>query len=896
MGIDIENFGIGLVTGWVTAYGVYRMRRMIGSAVTATREGATSMRSTATRSADSRYINDLAEFAERNHLAGRFAKLSDILIEPRFLPAPPLAAPPDDEVIQDVFYVIPRIHDYPYLHAVYNMETLSMDDLATGSRALALLGLPGSGRTTALLTIALRSLGRVRFEKPTDKLQAKLDAEEAKLTEKERAARIKERRTIEERAKERLKEQHGVNFEQVDAARGEAALNQFMPVYIHLANISVSAEEYGNDIDPAEPLVRAVQSQAGRVVASTIPRNLYKRLNAGQTLVLIDGYDELPEAERVEKMAWLKGFMREYSDNFVIITGQPQGYGAFTQLGFTPIYMRPWSEGDTKRAVERWSQSWPQIGKAGRGAAPMPEAGLIDRARMNNRALSPTDLTLKVWSTFASDSEATGFEGWLRAFITRHLSKDQAIGVILPQLIQLAALQLDEGFITVARLEALARSGGGEMNAALNQMLADDEPDEEPVKPSKDSKAKDKKAEEEASAQSKLVSLLRRNGLLIAYRNGRYQFRHPHIAAYLASLTLKDSPDLLLIKAENPAWSQALAYATLHTPVDGVVQQRMSAPQDLLHSGDLELTRWLVYASGSKVNWGAMLLKHVANMFIAPNQYTLLRERAAAALVGTRDKNVAAVFKQALRHPNVDVRRLACLGLGAIGDPEFVKDLAPMMTNQPVDVQIAAGMALGAINDDAALDEIVIAFTEGSEQLRHAVAEAMAALPDDGHPTLYEAISHEDMMVRRAAAFGLRRIDTAWATASLYRAFLDDDQWYVRSAAQQAFQDLQNDQNRGPVHYPAVSEIAWLVNWAAARGEGVPQGEGGTQVLLEAMREGDNEVRALAARVLGQIGEVTAAKALYGALRDRQETVRTAAHLALADLEAQVGEDLPAPV
>jgi HEAT repeat protein len=183
-----------------------------------------------------------------------------------------------------------------------------------------------------------------------------------------------------------------------------------------------------------------------------------------------------------------------------------------------------------------------------------------------------------------------------------------------------------------------------------------------------------------------------------------------------------------------------------------------------------------------------------------------------------------------------------------------------------------------------------------SEQLRHAVAEAMAALPDEGHPTLYDAISHEDMMVRRAAAFGLRRIRAAWAMGELYRVFLQDDQWYVRSAAQQAFLDLQNDQQRGPVHYPAVSEIPWLVNWAASRGESIPPGEASIQVLLEAMREGDTDMRALATRILGQVGEITATKALYGALRDRQEKVRTAAHLALADLEAQIGQPLPTPV
>jgi HEAT repeat protein len=67
------------------------------------------------------------------------------------------------------------------------------------------------------------------------------------------------------------------------------------------------------------------------------------------------------------------------------------------------------------------------------------------------------------------------------------------------------------------------------------------------------------------------------------------------------------------------------------------------------------------------------------------------------------------------------------------------------------------------------------------------------------------------------------------------------------------------------------------------------------QVILNALHEGEPEVREMSARVLGQLGEVTSAKLLYNALRDRQEEVRSAAHRSLADLEMQLGESFPAP-
>lgn len=886
MGFDVENFGIGLVAGWVSAYAVYRFRRQIQGAVSSTRRGAAGVQNYATRSADNRYVNDLIELAETAHLAGKFVHLSEIMVEPRFLPAPELAAPPDDEVIHDVFHVVPQVPDHPYLHAVYNLETLSIDDLATGDRALALLGLPGSGRTTALLSIALHSLGRARFHSYEDKVQKSLDAEEAALSDKERAARVKQRQEIERMARERLSEQHGITFgEDVDRS-GVLRFNQLVPIYVHLANVNISAGEFGSQIDPAEPLVRAVQSQVGPITARALPLNLYRWLTQGKGLLLIDGLDDLPLEEQSQKIIWLRSLIDTYRDNFFIVAATPYGYGPLLHMGLTPVHLRPWHDMDIDQALSRWTNTWPIIGGTRRKPAGRPDEAQVTRASTNNRALSPVDLSLKIWATFAGDTEMTGQEGWLRSYLARYLPAKQPLDAILPQLAQIAALQIDEGFITLERIEQLIKED------AFGSALIEETEEETP--PKKRSQ-KDKSAKEEASAQGKFLTMLRRSGLLVAYRGSRFQFRHPFIAAYLASLTLKNAPaDLIADQASNPAWSQAIAYAALHTSIEPAVRTRLSAAPDVLQNQVLEVSRWLAYAPAS-ASWRGPLLKHLGNMLIAPNQFPLIRERAAAALIGTRDKSVLLVFRQAARNANTDVRRLACLGMGALGSSDSIKDLVALLEDQVNEVQLAAVMGLGAIMTDESLEAVVIALTEAPEAVRQAAAETLAAIPDEGHPILYDAIGHDDMLVRRAATFGLRRTGTRWAISALYRTFLEDAQWYVRSAAQQAFSDLQAEEARGPQAYPRPDSIAWLGDWAGARGENVPAGDGAVQVILNALHEGEPEVRELSARVLGQLGEVTSARLLYNALRDRQEEVRAAAHRSLADLEMQLGQPFPAP-
>lgn len=887
MGFDLENFGLGVLVGWGTAYGVYRARHAIRSARESVGKGAVTVQNSATRSADSRYISDLIEQCETSHLAGKLIKLSEIIVEPRFIPASEFDLGYEADEIQSVYRVIPNVPDHPYLQAPFNIETLSINELSIGSNALALLGLPGSGRTTALMAIALHSLGKVRFDPPPDSVQAKLDAEEAKLAEKERAVRVQERVVMEQRAKERLANEIGQAFSadaDEEIKKQIPLFNRLMPVYVHFADLDTATREFGAEADPAEHIVRAVQYTVKRVTASTIPRNLYSRLTKGQILLLLDGYDELPEGERAAALIWLKAFREQYGQNFVIVAGPAQGYGPLLRAGLTPVSMRPWSDLDVQRSTERWAQAWGQIGKKRRNAKP-PEEDLVRRARTNARALTPLEATLKIWAAYAEDAEMVGIEGWMRAFLNRQVANAETL---LGQMSQIAALQFDEGFISSDRLQKLAIGGEAARSAAAETS--------ENAETGKD-KSDEKADSETTSPQGRMLGMLRNAGLLIRFRDDRYQFRHGLVAAYLASLTLKNaSVETLSAKAVMKSWNSAIAYAALNCSLEPLVAKRMKAPADLLQENLVEMTRWLAYATRED-EWRGNLLNMLGNMMIAPSQYPLIRERIAAALIDSRDKNVLLIFRKAARNMDPDIRRLACLGIGAVGDAEGLRDLTSLLNDQNENVQLAAALALGAIGSEDALQTMVMALTSGSEPIRQAMAEAFAAMPEEGYPTLFDAVTEEDFLLRRAAVFGLRRLRTTWALIAIYRAFLEDEQWYVRSAAQQAFQELTYGRSVSLTNaYPKPEEIPWLQQWAMQRGEPLPPGEGAQQMLLRALQDGDAPVRTLAASNLGQLGRADTIRALYAALRDGREEVRTVAYRALADLQVQIGQPLPSPL
>ncbi|PJF25345.1 MAG: hypothetical protein CUN53_13265, partial [Phototrophicales bacterium] len=504
-----------------------------------------------------------------------------------------------------------------------------------------------------------------------------------------------------------------------------------MPIYVHFGDIRLG-NEYGGQIDPAEPIVRAVQHTVKRVTASTIPRHIYRRLSEGQVLLLLDGFDDLPLNERPAALAWLTAFMKEYGSNFVIAAGPATGFAGLVKVGFTPVYIRPWYQANIDNYITRFSAMWSAIGRRrGRSVKPVaPEA--VERSRVGVRGLNPLELTLKIWAAYADDIEIPGYEGWLRAFLKRSLPDDRSMDSALNSMALIGALQLEEGFITGSRLQALkigddvdiappvpGTAAGSTASAGLEQSA---DSGATPGKRGRGSKEED--TAETATVQGRLLGALRAARLLIRYRGDRYQF-HPMLASYLASLTLK-TPEQVAAKLDSPAWKQAVAYAASRVPMDAIVMSRLDGSTDLMQEQVIEMARWLPFAPIDAA-WRGELLKRYGLMLTAPNQYPLLRERAVAALVETRDqRNALFILRKAVRNSDPEIRALACIGMGAIGDPDALKDLRALVRDQVDDVAIAAALAVGAVGTPEAVEILQDVFEQGIERQRQAAAETFA--------------------------------------------------------------------------------------------------------------------------------------------------------------------------
>ena len=240
--------------------------------------------------------------------------------------------------------------------------------------------------------------------------------------------------------------------------------------------------------------------------------------------------------------------------------------------------------------------------------------------------------------------------------------------------------------------------------------------------------------------------------------------------------------------------------------------------------------------------------------------------RGAAADAATRfgeDTAVSAVQAALQGSP---------LPLVDLNDPRTVPALLRALSAGPTEMRAAAATALGHLPDPRALDALLPVALSADAGLR---AVAVRALGQRGGTratdAALEALQAAEHTVRAAGADALARI-----------AAPDADSTRSRAGRPKVPQDGSLAAALPPTeNAPAMGGRAALT----APGEG-PQATGGRAVvlLLAALSDSHEEVRAAAARALGRLAEVTALHPLMALLDDLSASVRLAAAQALGCL------------
>jgi HEAT repeat protein len=616
--------------------------------------------------------------------------------------------------------------------------------------------------------------------------------------------------------------------------------------------------------DTIPPLIPAVQYHAASLSASQIPAYIKGSLRAEGSVVLLDAVDELTYDGQAALRMWVKEFLAQFPKTRLIVTIAPEEVTNWRPMGFAIAAPAPWLPADHRQFMEQWGARWQEVVVSDRKSAEKPDpALLIGWISRQTFGLSPLDICLRTWAAFSGDLQGTTSASDQQAYLSRHLPEAAAEAMA-----QVTRTMIVESNSTPTRKQ---------VESALALAWPHSERSLPPVEDFFDDMIE--------------------SGVLRRRPGGRVSFGHLTIAARLAARAASKESNLnaFFANARSPLsdlTAQAMSAQTdVSTLVSAVLTTDARKPEGEQAAGGaqmppivedgwklLKVASWLRDAP-STAGWRVEVFRRLMKLVRTPSQPFPLRARALCAFLNSRDPSASQLFRQILTAQDTDLEAkiLAALGLGAMSDPSAIELLTKQMETDSRELRWAGALALGHIATHTAIDTLGQVLLQGEDDLRRAVAEALSLDPIEGHGILREAIQDSELLVRRAAVFGLARTGQAWALEILERVQVEDGQWAVKSAAAQAVERLHGEaENPMPVP-PPPHNLPWLIAFATERKTGLAPGLPALAMLQRVIREGEPRQRAAAVETLGNLGDRDFIQDLCMGLSDNESSVRSLA-------------------
>ncbi|WP_424888365.1 NACHT domain-containing protein [Streptomyces sp. XH2] len=368
--------------------------------------------------------------------------------------------------------------------------------------------------------------------------------------------------------------------------RGEAGAGKTTLVW-WLASHAVcrTLPEQLAELDGLVPFVVPMRSLAARGITSPTPSQLPKIarlpvdrppdgwagrvLEAGRGLLLVDGMDEIPQADRELARTWLAGLLRMYPRTRCLVTVRPLAVGSdwLDQEGFEELRLLPMGDEDIRSFAAAWHRAarlecdryadehW---AKRQRDRLDKLEPELRHEFERNSvlRDLARTPLLCAVicalhrqWNGLLPKTRWDLYSAALNLMLAR---RDAHRRILKPEGIELTA---DESRQLLQRIAVwLVRNGRAELSR------------EQAVRQLDLALRGLRRVRAQGATPVVLTYLLNRSGLLQEQAPDSIQFIHRTFQDYLAAKELQESDclDELLLHAAEEQWQDVLRLAVGH--------------------------------------------------------------------------------------------------------------------------------------------------------------------------------------------------------------------------------------------------------------------------------------------------------------------------------------------
>jgi hypothetical protein len=804
--ISSTSFFLGFLSGILFAWILLGLRVYLPKVIRASRHKFADLRENFSTGAEVRLRNDIYRFTQKQHIAASLFSLNEIVIEPKVLtPLIQSSSSIDSALTDSVSLTVPYIPDWPELAAVYNASTMTLLDALQGGANIILAGHPGCGKTVALAWLSAliarndKGLGRL-----ADLLPLYIHATDIPhlLYQPENAANATE------------------NVEEITT--------------VILEKQRISKVKNSNEV--VDLLIQSISSYVSPLTLNGLPRVIHSALENQHALLLLDRVDELPPTQARIITEYLGILLEKYPKLRIIVAMSYDDLAGLPSLGFSLLGMAAWGDAERSSALQRWSLQWAKwIMPAGKSHSKYIHSHFLNSwLSANNSFLTTLEYTLKVWAAFSGDILGTDGPSAIEAYVRRMTYNKSDGRLALEQF----ALQLLIEISSISNPLETDRLISG-FTTESNSFNSTDNADQEEL-----SQPSPKIIPQNKNIPG--IDTLTNNGFLISYPGSRYGFSHPVFFGYLAGKALSESGVLSQFQLQ-PSWmgkNITMYYLSRYGDVTSLIQHYLQE-DDILHTNHFLISRWLQVAPKNR-SWRTIILRTLASILQKERDTISLAAKILSAMAFSGDEGVSIYFRQLLKsdHPNLKI--LAALGCGILADKNATEDLYQILQEPSPASMRSASLALAAIGDKKSLEILAANLLSGSDLIRRYAAEALANSPTEGHPALKEGSGMEDLLVRRSVVFGLIRVDLPWARKIIEDLQLEDNEWVVRNAAIQAFDELQKKINNAPSPFTDLAETQWLIDYAIRNGTTVAPGNPAEDLVRKALTTGTQEEKLLA--------------------------------------------------
>jgi hypothetical protein len=821
--IDGRSFLLGVIAGALLSFILSQFKGILPQIQTIAKRWLHNLREKNFAGIEAAFRLAALKTAQKSHLSAQLFSLDEILITPKLMAPPAMVDPiqpsPPDSILSASF---PYLPDWPELGSQYNIESISLGQALQLGANLVIVGQPGCGKTTALAHLATQL---ARKDPALDSIQS------------------------------------------------------MVPIFLHIQDLlphsqAAQPQNASHLADPLNILIKAISHKLPILVQNQVPSFLKLSLAQGESLLLLDGLDELSDSTLKEAVDILRNLLKGNPKLRVVTTSSSAFLDGLAELNFYPVALAAWNYQERTQFVQNWGKMWteqvlPEIKRKSQ-IEPLDPVFVNSWVNRNSIHLTPLEWTLNLWAIYSGESE--GIASSLTAldnFVTRYIP-DTALLESVQKLAMILIKNRKASFVQEDLDTYFAKQANSQV-----QLFDPGEAPLEAATPEKTKSSKNKK--DKTPAASPWISSLMQTGLVSEHPGRVYRFSHPAVTAYLAASAGSELEMLDWLSCAESWDTPQLAlgyYCGLHPAKLTIPNDWIQGTAPLFRK-PLAVGRWLKFIP-TNLPIRSKLLKRMADGLLDEELLDATRLRFSSALLCSNDPSLTAMFRQLLGYPKARVRSMASIALGALQDVKSINQLTGLLSDPEEMVRKDACFALGILHDPAISDILTECLSADDEILRQVSAESLAGDPQIGQEILKQAIQSENLLVRRSVVFGLARIRAPWSKEILEQVAVQDGQWVVRNAAGEALETIQKPMARIP--YPLInpSETPWILTYASKLGVGIPPGDPAQEIFVHALQSGTPEEKIAALSYLRAYTDEKVASLIT-------ETALTTAHPAVSD-------------